>query len=58
VRKKDGRGVNRGGKEEGREWGVLFWNVAGLNNKDREFWRELGKWEIVVLVEMWLDEAG
>jgi hypothetical protein len=32
--------------------------VAGLGNKDRDFWREIGKWEVVVMVETWVDEKG
>lgn len=23
------------------EWKVIFWNVAGLRNKDRDFWKGL-----------------
>lgn len=47
--------------EEGdreREGGVVFWNVARLRGKDREFWRSLGKWEVVILMETWLEEKG
>lgn len=26
-------------KEKGSEgWKIVFWNVAGLGNKDKEFW--------------------
>jgi hypothetical protein len=35
--------VYRVAKREGKEWGILFWNVAGLGDKDREFWREVGR---------------
>jgi hypothetical protein len=38
--------MSRKEKDEEGEWGLLFWNVAGLGNKDRDIWRELGsgKW--------------
>lgn len=39
-------------KEIGRdEWKVAFWNVAGLRNKDRDFWKRLENWDIIVLSE-------
>lgn len=28
--------------------GVVFWNMEGLRGKDREFLRNLGKWDVVV----------
>jgi len=31
---------------------IAFWNVAGLGNKDREFWKGLKEWDVVVLEEM------
>lgn len=37
-----------GGVERTAGGGVVFWNVAGLRGKDREFWKNLGKWEVVV----------
>lgn len=36
----------------------MFWNVAGLNKKDADFWKGLGKWDVIVLVETWLEEKG
>jgi len=35
---------------------VMFWNVAGLKNKDREFWKSLEKWEMLVLIETWVEK--
>lgn len=26
-------------------WRIGFWNVAGLENKNKDFWVGLGKWE-------------
>jgi len=37
---------------------ITFWNVACLGNKDREFWKGLKEWDIVVLEETWMDEKG
>lgn len=34
----------------------MFWNVAGLGNKDWIFWRELEDWEVMVLSETWMEE--
>jgi len=32
--------------------------VAGLENKDKEFWIRLKEWDIMVLFETWLDDRG
>lgn len=47
-------------EERGRrgDWRVCFWNVAGLKNKDRNFWRGLDRWEVIVLLETWVEERG
>lgn len=42
--------------EEG--WKIGFWNIAGLGNKDREFWQGLKNWEVIVLIETWVEEKG
>lgn len=44
----------RGGREG--EWRVCFWNVAGLRNKDKGFWREVLKWDVIVFMETWIKE--
>jgi len=36
----------------------LFWNVAGMGNKDKKFWESLKKWEIIVLMETWMEKKG
>lgn len=55
VRKWDKKREKRGGGGAERRGegglGVIFWNVAGLRSKDRNFWRSLEKWEVVVLME-------
>lgn len=45
-------------KELENEWKVIFWNVARLRNKDRDFWKELEYWDVIVLSETWVDEIG
>jgi len=45
-------------RERGRMGGVLFWNVAGMGNKDKKFWESLKKWEIIVLMETWMEKKG
>lgn len=37
---------------------IAFWNVAGLMNKDKEFWRRLNEWQVILLMETWVDEKG
>jgi len=36
----------------------LFWNVAGIGNKDREFWGYVRRFDLVSLCETWVDEKG
>lgn len=36
----------------------MFWNVAGLEKKDEDFWKGLKGWNVVVLVETWVDGKG
>lgn len=44
-------------KEKGSEaWKIAFWNVAGLGNKDKEFWKGLKEWDVMVLLETWVEE--
>lgn len=31
---------------------------CGLGNKDRKFWEGLKKWEMIVLIETWVEEKG
>lgn len=32
--------------------------MAGLERKDKEFMKNLSKWEVIIMVETWLDEKG
>ncbi|KYN22005.1 hypothetical protein ALC57_05605 [Trachymyrmex cornetzi] len=51
------KGIVRGG---GGEKGVriMFWNVPGLGNKDREFSDNLKRWDAMVLMETWVEGKG
>jgi len=52
---------NQGREREKEEIGVrkiAFWNVAGVGNKDREFWKGIVEWDVVVLLETWLEKKG
>lgn len=44
----------RGGREE-EVYRVAFWNVMGLLNKDREFWKGLMDWDVMDLIKTWLE---
>lgn len=55
--RRDGEEEGEGGEEE-KEWRIGFWNVAGLRNKDEDFWTGLRKWEVIVLLETWMNEKG
>ncbi|TGZ54682.1 hypothetical protein DBV15_12603 [Temnothorax longispinosus] len=49
----------KGGKGNGdasAEIKVIFWNVAGLKKKDREFWEYIEGFDIIGLCETWVEE--
>jgi len=37
---------------------VAFWNIAGLGNKDREFWGQIREWNVITMMEIWMDKKG
>ena len=37
---------------------VLFWNVQGLRKKEKEFWYHVGKFDVVRLVETWVQREN
>ncbi|CAD6207996.1 GSCOCG00010273001-RA-CDS, partial [Cotesia congregata] len=54
------RGGERGRKIRERDargkectYTICFWNIAGVKNKEEDFWAGLRKWDIVVLIETW-----
>lgn len=32
--------------------------VVGVGGKDREFWKEMTEWDIIVMTETWLEKRG
>lgn len=47
----------REGEEQGRVR-LAFWIVAGIKNKERDFWEGLGDWDIIVFCETWMNGKG
>jgi hypothetical protein len=43
---------NKGENEQIR---IVFWNVAEIKNKENEFWKYLGEFDVVGLVETWVE---
>jgi len=39
-------------------WTVTFLNVARMYNKDRDFWDKLREWDVMVLLETWVERRG
>lgn len=46
------------GKKKTEVYKIRFWNVAGLRNKDKEFWMSPKEWDVIVVIETWLDGNG
>lgn len=34
---------------------IAFWNVVDLGNKDKDFWKGLEEWDMMILCETWID---
>lgn len=43
------------GGRGGDEISVAFWNVAGMWNKDKKLWEGLEKWDVLILMETWIE---
>jgi len=41
---------------DNRKLRIIFWNVAGIGNKDEEFWEYLGSFDIINLTETWIED--
>ncbi|XP_011884026.1 PREDICTED: golgin subfamily A member 6-like protein 22, partial [Vollenhovia emeryi] len=52
------QGTNENGGEANEEVKRLAGKMRGLSNKDREFWRDLEKWDAIVMMETWVEEKG
>ena len=37
---------------------ICFWNVAGLQNKDIDFWNYVGTMDVLAMTETWIDEKS
>jgi len=56
----ENRRVRSGIQGEGGSKGVkiAFWNVAGLGNKNEDFWKGINDWDMVVMMETWVEDKG
>ncbi|XP_070513034.1 golgin subfamily A member 6-like protein 6 [Cardiocondyla obscurior] len=43
-------------KVKDRNVRIVFWNVAVIENKDEDFWKNMEKWEVIYMCETWLEE--
>lgn len=32
--------------------------MAGLRNKDTDLWERIKEWEVIIMMETWMDEKG
>ena len=49
---REGRDVKRG------VYKIAFGNIAGAENKDRDFWKSIEEWDVIVVCETWLERKG
>lgn len=54
----EGRGVVMEREQEFEKKKFVFWNVARIGNKDKEFWRYIKRFELISLSETWVDEKS
>ena len=45
-----------GERKEGLK--LCFWNIAGIGNKNRDVWRYLESYDVIGLVETWLEQKS
>lgn len=51
---KGDKGIKRRKEEKVEQkgvWKAVFWNIAGVENKDKEFWQRAKRWDIIVMLE-------
>lgn len=53
-KRNEGEGDLKGGGEKGRK--LIFWNVAGIRDKDRDVWEFLEDGDFISLTETWMEE--
>jgi len=57
------RGRGREGKNERKreerkeELKIGFWNVAGVKGKDEDFWEKIREWDVIGMMETWIEEC-
>lgn len=51
-----GKKKDKNKKESIEEIKILFWNVAGIKKKERDFWNYVERFDVVGLCEIWLEE--
>ena len=39
-----------------KELKIGFWNVAGISGKDEDFWERIEEWDVVGMVETWIEQ--
>ena len=44
------------GRERERELKIGFWNVAVLSGKNEDFWKRFEEWDVVGIVETWIEQ--
>lgn len=54
--RKSKEGENR--KMDCKDKKTLFWNVARIRNKDKEFWKYIKEFDYIGLYETWAEEKG
>lgn len=55
-RGEEGREKRQGKDKERGQRKLLFWNVAGIGNKDKEFWRYI-RTDFISLSETWMEKG-
>jgi len=43
-------------KANKRERNIMFWNIASISNKDKDFWKYVRNFDFISLCETWLEE--
>lgn len=43
-------------RTKGKGKKIGFWNVAGLDSKDTQFWECIKEFDIIGIVETWIEE--
>lgn len=44
------------GKVRRKERNLIFWNIAGIRNKDKKFWGYIKRFDFVSLSETWVEK--